>query len=182
MTEGTGWPGKVKLALYARLEELSFRSAVATATGVLAITGLSVSLTVTASGGRQFVTLPQSSAAAGAQSPVARSLPALALPSVRPSPSASPARTAPAARYRPATGAAQQVPAKVPAKARAPLASPVSTYPRSTQRPVTGQPWRPARTFRPGWPPMFLLPRRPVPATFSRASSFPLAPEFPHGA
>ena len=58
MNQGTGWAAVLKRAVYARMEELSFRSAVATAAGVLAITGAGVTLTVTSGGSQQLAIAP----------------------------------------------------------------------------------------------------------------------------
>ena len=52
MSEGTAGH-RLKRAIYARMEEMSFRSAVATAAAVLAITGLGIALTVTSGGGHR---------------------------------------------------------------------------------------------------------------------------------
>jgi hypothetical protein len=199
VNDGTGWAGKVKVVLCARLEELSFRSAVASAAGVLAVTGLGVSLTVTTGGGHQDVALPSGSAAVGAQSPAARSTPAGSAPAVLPSPSASPTRIVPEAAYRPATHAAAVHVTSQPPSSQA---SAATAYPGPTQRPVAGQRWESRRTLRPGWPPEFLLPgptaswfpgsrdpsMRPAWPGFGRplapatAPPFPLAPLFSHSA
>jgi hypothetical protein len=193
VTDGSGWAGKVKLLLYARLEELSFRSAVASAAGVLAITGLGVSLTVTSGGGHQDVARPNGSATVGAQSPAARSSPAGSVPAVRPSPSASPARIAAEATHRPATHAAVQQAAPHPPSSQA---APGAPDPGPTHRPVIGERWRSPRLAGPGWPPAFGWPgqtiswfegprdtaMRPAGSGFGRrlapapASPFPLAP------
>ena len=161
MTDGTGWPGKVKIALYARMEELSFRSAVATAAGVLAITGLGVSLTVTSGGGHQIITLPRGTATAVAQSPAARSSPAISLPSAAPSPSARPARVTPAADYQPAAEPAPQD--STTYQPRSPEVAPASSYYRRTPRPGTVQDGRSPRLPGPGWAPSFLPPGQTFP-------------------
>ena len=77
------------------MEELSFRSAAATAAGVLAITGLGIGLTITWGSGHQAAAAPLRPAAAA----------------TAPSPSASPTSVAPAAEYQPATQAPQSEPA-----------------------------------------------------------------------
>jgi hypothetical protein len=161
VTEGTGWPGKVKLALYARMEELSFRSAVATAAGVLAITGLGVSLTVTSGGGHQIVAVPRGTAPAVVQSPAARSSPAGSLPSAEPSPAASPARVAPVAEYQPAAEAAPQQ--RTTTQPRSPQVAASTSPPAPVHRPVSRQPRRSPRSFGTGWPPAFLPPGQTFP-------------------
>ena len=108
MNEGTGWAAGLKRAVYARMEELSFRSAVATAAGVLAITGAGVTLTVTSGGSHQLAVAPPAASAVGAQSTAAPSPPAVSLPAAAPSPSASPARVVPEAEDQPVTGAAPE--------------------------------------------------------------------------
>ena len=90
------------------MEELSFRSAVATAAGVLAITGAGVTLTVTSGGSQQLAIGPPAVSVVGAQSTAAPSSPAVSSPAATPAPSASPARVVPEAEYQPATGAAPQ--------------------------------------------------------------------------
>ena len=158
MNQGTGWAAVLKRAVYARMEELSFRSAVATAAGVLAITGAGVTLTVTSGGSQQLAIAPPAVPAVGAQSTAAPSSPAVSSPAAAPAPSASPARVVPEAEYQPATGAAPQ--RGTTNQAASSPASPVISYPGPTLRPVAGEPWRSPRSFRPGWPPAFRPPQR----------------------
>jgi hypothetical protein len=47
VSEGSGWTGRLGRLLNARMEEMSFRSGVAVAAGVLALTGVGIALTVT---------------------------------------------------------------------------------------------------------------------------------------
>ena len=62
----------MKRAIYARMEEVSFRSAVVTAAGVLAITGLGIGLTLTAGSGHRAAAAPLRPAAAATPEPAAR--------------------------------------------------------------------------------------------------------------
>jgi len=141
MIDATGWAERLKLAMYARMEELSFRSAVTTAAGVLAVTGLGVTLTVTSGGGQQEVTTPLGSAVVGAApSASPSSSPALLPPSAEPSPSVLPVSASPQARHSPA----RQASSLATATAQPPslLSTPAATYtapsprsPRSRIRP-----------------------------------------------
>lgn len=51
MSEGTGWAGRLRRVLNARMEEMSFRSGVAVFAGVLALTAVGIALTVTLGAG-----------------------------------------------------------------------------------------------------------------------------------
>src|ERR1700759_64460 len=106
MIDATGWAERLKLAMYARREELSFRSAVTTAAGVLAVTGLGVTLTVTSGGGLRQADTPLGSAVVGAAPSAAPSAAALFPPSAEPSPSVIPVSASPQARLTPAAARA----------------------------------------------------------------------------
>jgi hypothetical protein len=163
MIDATGWAERLKLAMYARMEELSFRSAVATAAGVLAITGLGVTLTVTTSGGQHEVTMPLGSAVVGAApsavpSSAAPSPAALFPPSAEPAPSVIPVSASPQARRAPVRQASS--PATVTASPPSLLGSPAATY-TAPSRTGRSQPRLAPRPARPGWPAMS-RERRPV--------------------
>jgi hypothetical protein len=106
MIDATGWAERLKLAMYARMEELSFRSAITTAAGVLALTGLGVTLTVTSGSGLHEADTPLGSAAVGAAPSASASAPALFPPSAEPSPSVIPVSASPQARLTPASASA----------------------------------------------------------------------------
>ena len=60
MSEGTGWAGRLRRVVNARMEEMSFRSGVAVFAGVLALTGGGIALTVTLGGGHPAAAAPPS--------------------------------------------------------------------------------------------------------------------------
>ncbi len=133
MIDATGWAERLKLAMYARMEELSFRSAVTTAAGVLAITGLGVTLTVTSGGGLHGADTPLGSAVVGAAPSTSPSAPALFPPSAEPSPSVIPVSASPQARPTPAAQASSPAAAEPPSL----LSTPAATYTAGSLR----NPW-----------------------------------------
>ena len=113
MDNGTGRAGGLKTAVYARLEETSFRSGAAAGAAALGVAGVVISVTVTLGGHpvvqpRAAGTVP-SSAVPLAPSPVPTSLPARLAPSVSASPrhAAAASRIAPAPDYVPAARVAR---------------------------------------------------------------------------
>src|ERR1700759_3225114 len=134
MIDATGWAERLKLAMYARREELSFRSAVTTAAGVLAVTGLGVTLTVTSGGGLRQADTPLGSAVVGAAPSAAPSAAALFPPSAEPSPSVIPVSAPPQARLTPAARASAPAAAEPPSLLSTPAATDTAHSPRTTPR------------------------------------------------
>jgi hypothetical protein len=149
MIDATGWAERLKLAMYARMEELSFRSAVTTAAGVLALTGLGVTLTVTAGGPHREAAMPLGSAVVGAAPSASPSAPALFPPSAEPSPSVIPVSASPAARLTPAAQAS--FPASATAQPPSLLSAPAVSYTPPSPRGHRGQSWRSQPRLTPGW-------------------------------
>jgi hypothetical protein len=133
--------GTLKGTVYARMEEMSFRSGAAVAGGVLAAAGVAVTLAVLLGGHSDAATsAPAPDAAVGSVAP-ASSAPASASPSVTPRASRTPAPATAAGTYQPSS----QVSA--------------SATPHPTATPVPGRttPWHPMRPLwssgqRPGQP------------------------------
>ena len=141
--------GQLKSAIYARLEEVSFRSGVAMAGGVLAAAGVAVALTVVLGGHGDAAASapaspPRASAAASAASPSlvpASSSPSSPRATPRPSDTTVPATVAGA--YRP----------PAPAWARAHRAAATAPLPGSTlTRRRFGRRWLPGHRDLRGWP------------------------------
>ena len=89
MSEGTGWAGRLRRVLNARMEEMSFRSGVAVFAGVLALTAVGIALTVTLEAGHPAAAAPPSASASVTQSPTVPPSSASAAPSSSDSPSAT---------------------------------------------------------------------------------------------
>ncbi len=146
MSEWIGWVGRLRRMLYARMEELSFRTGAATVAGVCAVAATAILLTLTQGG--HHAGPPRAQAGLAPSSFVA------AQPIVAFSPSATHrSRTrlpagGPDVRYVPG-------PAKTPTAAPQPAPSPSYPSPRRTfwtRPPVThGRP-SPAPTFPWPWP------------------------------
>ena len=160
MDNGTGRAGGLKTAVYARLEETSFRSGAAAGAAALGVAGVVIAVTVTLGGhpvvqARAAGAMP-SSAVPLAPSPVPTSVPASLAPSVSASPrhAAAASRIAPAPDYVPA---ARVAPAALPARRVRPQAFPPQPsvmrpgFPRFWGPPPGRWPWRPQRLPRPGW-------------------------------
>jgi hypothetical protein len=147
MIDATGWAERVKLAMYARMEELSFRSAVTTAAGVLALTGLGVTLTVTSGGGQHQADTPLGSAVVGAAPSTVPSAAAVFPPSAEPSPSVIPVSASPQARLTPAAQASSPATAEPPSLLSAPAATYTAQSPRSHRSP--GSLWGRTRRSQP---------------------------------
>jgi len=153
--------GRLKSAIYARMEEISFRSGAAAGAGVLAVAGVAITLAVALGGHRAAETsAPRSTAVARPPSPV---FPA-ALPS-------APASATPAASLTPAGGYQASAPvtaATTPQASASPATSqPTPRHPRPTPTPhSTGQPV--PIVHNPGG----LVPRGPAFAAASAVAAF----------
>jgi xylulokinase len=137
----------LKRAIYARLEEMSFRSGAAAAGGVVAVGGLAIALAVLPSGHRPEAAAPR--AVTNSTTP-ASVPPATAPPSSRTAPSSRAARSAAAAP--PAAEPAAAAPAQ-----SSPSSSQAASAPPSSPSPATPTP-RPSRpgpypTRTPSWNP-----------------------------
>ena len=140
--------GQLKSAIYARLEEVSFRSGVAVAGGVLAAAGVAVALTVVLGGHGDAAASAPASPAAAAASAASSPVPASSSPS---SPRATPR---PSDTTVPATVAGEyRSPTPAPAWARAHRAAATTPLPGSTltRRPFSRR-WLPGHRDLRGWP------------------------------
>ena len=151
MTEEAGRAGRIRKAINARLEEMSFRSGAAVSAGAVVVGGAAIALGVILSGGH-------AAASSNAPRPHVTVRPALVPGSDKASASASPMATPSGSRP-----ALSYYPQPSPAAQTRPGAAPTSPAPSPTlsTRPVI----RPTRTYRPkpgptapGWPGQPTLP------------------------
>lgn len=148
--------GELKRAVYARMEEVSFRSGAAAAGGVLTAAGVAITLAVTLGGGPSdaVTTAPAARAATpSAATPSAgapSSAPAFSSPQATPRPSRSTVPATVAGDYQPPT--ATRASAARASAARHAATTPVSA---STRTPSpSGRQWRPGHRHlreQPGW-------------------------------
>jgi hypothetical protein len=141
--------GQLKSAIYARMEEVSFRSGVAVAGGVLAAAGVAVALTIVLGGHGDAAASAPASPAAAASAASSSPVPAFSSPRATPRPSDTTVPATVAGEYRPPT------PARASAWARAHRAAATTPLPGSTltRRPFSRRwlpSWRDLRG-RPGW-------------------------------
>ena len=125
--------GKLKSAVYARMEEMSFRSGAAVTGGALAAAGAAITLAVVLSGHSDAATRPSAPAT---QARLAGPAPSAAAPATSAGPSVTP-RTSRSAAHRPATGSYPQVPSRhrSSATSRARATAPPSAYPTRWPKP-----------------------------------------------
>jgi hypothetical protein len=142
---------KLKTTVYARMEEMSFRSGAATGAGALAAVGIAIALAVTLTGHSAAATSePGPTAPARSAAPVLPSVtPSVSpsTPSSRPAKSASP--TAPPRGYLPAT-TPQRIRPEVPVPADTHLGPPQRPK-RRLPNPILGA-TPPPVSVPPGWP------------------------------
>jgi hypothetical protein len=135
VSEWIGWVGRLRRAVYARMEELSFRTGAATVAGVFAVAATAIVLTLT-QGGHHAA--PPRAAQAGA-------VPSrfLAVSSI-----ATPSPSARTSRHQPTAAPDVQY---VPQPAKSPTATPQASPSPSRSAPLRTF-WTPPRTHKPASP------------------------------
>ena len=155
MSEWIGWAGRLRRTIYARMEELNFRTGAATVAGVFAVAATAILLTLTQ--GSHDAGPPRAAEAGAAPSRFLAAPPIAVFPTPAAHPSdPSRAEAAPDVHYVPGpaktpTATPQASPsAGLPSPRHTPLTTPPETHP------TPGVPWPwPTASYQwdqPGWP------------------------------